>query len=326
MQINPTSSLRMGTREWSLLLALSVLWGGSFFFIRIAQQDLPTLMVVWLRVGVSALALNVLIAILGLRMPSDARTWTAFAGMGFLNNALPFTLIVWGENHIGSGLTSMLNATTPLFTAVVAHFATDDEKLSVQRIIGLIVGFLGVAVMIGPGAISEMHAKTLSQLAVLAAALSYACSGVYGRRFRRMGVAPLVTATGQVTVSTILLAPVALIVDHPWNLPFPPQDVLAAIAGLALLSTALAYIIYFRILAASGATNLLLVTMLIPVTAILLGVLVLNEHIHSYQIAGMFLVGCGLVTMDGRAIRVAHRLATPHRTVESVVTDVQRKR
>lgn len=297
-----STTLRMGAREWVLLLLLSFLWGGSFFFIRIAVQHVPVLTVVWLRVGLSALALHAFLAMLGHRMPVSARAWLAFVGMGFLNNAVPFTLIVWGETHIGVGLASVLNATTPLCTALVAHGLTEDEKLSTSRIIGLVTGFLGVTVMIGPDMLSGLHATALSQFAILGAALSYACAGVFGRRFRRIGVTPMATATGQVTASTILLAPVALIVDRPWVLPFPPGYTLAAIIALALVSTALAYVIYFRILAVAGATNLLLVTMLIPVTAILLGVLVLSERLQAYQLLGMLVIASGLVIMDGRIV------------------------
>ena len=297
-----STTLRMGTREWALLLLLSLLWGGSFFFIRIAVQQVPVLTVVWLRVGLSALALHAFLAVLGHRMPVSARAWLAFGGMGFLNNAVPFTLIVWGETHIGAGLASVLNATTPLFTALVAHGLTEDEKLSAPRIAGLVAGFLGVTVMIGPNALSGLHAAALSQFAILGAALSYACAGVFGRRFRRLGVTPVATATGQVTASTFLLAPVVLIADRPWMLSFPPVYTAAAIAALALVSTALAYVIYFRILAVAGATNLLLVTMLIPATAILLGVLVLGEHLQAHQLLGMLFIACGLIIMDGRII------------------------
>lgn len=302
-----STTLRMGTREWALLLLLSLLWGGSFFFVRIAVQHVPVLTVVWLRVGLSALALHAFLAMLGYRMPVSAKAWLAFVGMGFLNNAVPFTLIVWGETHIGAGLASVLNATTPLFAALVAHGLTRDEKLSAARITGLVGGFLGVTVMIGPGMLSGLHTTALSQFAILGAALSYACAGVFGRRFRRIGVTPVATAAGQVTASTVLLAPVVLIVDRPWALPFPPLYTLAAIVALALVSTALAYVIYFRVLAVAGATNLLLVTMLIPATAILLGVLVLGERLQAHQLLGMLVIACGLVIMDGRLIGLLDR-------------------
>lgn len=296
-------TLRMGMREWMLLLLLSLLWGGSFFFIRIAVQQVPVLTVVWLRVGLSALALQAFLAVLGHRMPVSRQALLAFVGMGFLNNAVPFTLIVWGETHIGAGLASVLNATTPLFTALIAHGLTRDEKLSKPRIAGLIAGFFGVTVMVGPAVLtSGRHATVFAQFAVIGAALSYACGGVFGRRFRRMGITPLATAAGQVSASTVLLAPVVLFVDHPWALPWPPLHTVAAIAALALVSTASAYVIYFRILAVAGATNLLLVTMLIPVTAILLGVLVLGEHLQAHQVVGMLFIAAGLIIMDGRLL------------------------
>ena len=194
--------------------------------------------------------------------------------MGALNNVVPFALIFWGQTHIASGLASILNATTPLFTVVVAHVLTDDEKMTGAKVAALLAGLAGVAVLIGPAAFAQPTGSLWGQLACLGAALSYAFAGIYGRRFRAMGVAPLDAAAGQVTASSVLILPIMLIVEQPWTLAaLPPPATWAALAGLALLSTALAYVLYFRILAAAGATNLLLVTFLIPVTSILLGAL-----------------------------------------------------
>jgi drug/metabolite transporter (DMT)-like permease len=244
-------------------------------------------------------------------MPWDRNAWLAFFGMGLLNNVIPFSLIVWGQTQIASGLASILNATTPLFTVLVAHVLTADERLSRARLVGVLLGIAGVVVMIGPAAVAELGRDVLAQLAVLAAALSYACAGVFGRRFKRMGVAPLATAAGQVSASSLLILPLALMVDRPWTMPVPGVAALAAILGLALLSTALAYYLFFRILAAAGAVNLLLVTFLIPISAILLGCLVLGEALTLAQVAGMALIGAGLAAIDGRlptALRT--RLAT----------------
>lgn len=290
----------MGALEWALLLLLSILWGGSFFFVGVAVKALPPFTLVVLRVGIAALALNIILRGMGLRMPRDAASWRAFFGMGLLNNMIPFSLIVWGQTQIASGLASILNATTPLFTLIVAHLLTRDEKLSGARLGGILVGFAGVAVIIGPDSLQGLGENTLAQFAVLGAALSYAFAGVFGRRFARMGVAPLVTASGQVSASTVLLLPLALLVDRPWNIPLPGMPVWAAVLGLALISTALAYILYFRILASSGATNLLLVTFLIPVSAILLGALFLGEQLAAKDFIGMGLIGLGLLAIDGR--------------------------
>jgi drug/metabolite transporter (DMT)-like permease len=297
----------MTPSEWALLLALSVLWGGSFFFIAVAVAELPPFTVVVLRVGLAALILNIAISAVGLRMPRDRQTWRAFFGMGILNNVMPFCLIVWGQTHIASGLAAILNATTPLWTVIVAHLLTSDERMTGNRLAGVIVGFLGVVVMIGPDALAGLGANVAAQLAVLAAGMSYAFAGVYGRRFRQMRTAPMLTAMGQVSASTIMLLPVALIVDHPWTLPMPSPSAWGAVLGIASLSTALAYVLYFRILATAGATNLLLVTFLIPVSAILLGSL-LGERLGPSHFLGMAFVGAGLAAIDGRLAKLARKV------------------
>lgn len=295
----------MHAREWSLLVALSVLWGGSFFFVGVAVAELPTFIIVALRVLLAAAALMLFLRFAGIAVPSGAEAWRAFLAMGLLNNVVPFSLIVWGQAHIASGLASILNATTPLFTVLVAHWLTADEKLTPSRAAGIAIGFAGVVLMIGPAALRGLGADLMAQLACLAAALSYAFAGVYGRRFRRLGVAPLQTAFGQVAASSLVLVPLALVVDRPWTLPMPGAATSAAVIGLAVLSTALAYGLYFRILARAGATNVLLVTFLVPVSAILLGALVLGERLQMRHFAGMVLIGAGLAAIDGR---VANRL------------------
>jgi len=260
---------------------------------------LPPLTIAALRVALAALALHAVLQIVRVQLPRRLEVWAAFFGMGLLNNVIPFVLIVWGQTHIASGVASILNATTPLFTVVVAQLFTSDEKMTTARMIGVVAGFAGVAVMIG-GAPGALNFDTAAKLAILLAAISYSFAGVFGRRFRAMGVPPLVTAAGQVTASSIMLVPTALIVDQPWMLPAPSPETMAAIGGLALLSTALAYILYFGILATAGATNLLLVTFVIPVSAILLGILVLGERLQGRHMLGMALIGMGLAAVDGR--------------------------
>jgi drug/metabolite transporter (DMT)-like permease len=290
----------MSALEWGLLVTLSVLWGGSFFFVAIAVNDLPPLTIVVARIAIAALALHGLLWLLGHKLPRDARAWVAFFGMGLLNNVVPFTLIVWGQTHIASGLAAILNATTPLFTLIVAHLATRDEKMSRGGVAGVVVGFAGVGIMVGGTALRSLGTDVIAQFAILAAALSYAFAAVFGRRFATMGIAPVATATGQLTASAIVLLPVMVLLDHPWTLPMPSYSTIAALAGLALVSTAIAYIIYFRILQTAGATNLLLVTFLIPVSAILLGTLVLGETLLPKHVMGMALIGVGLAAIDGR--------------------------
>jgi drug/metabolite transporter (DMT)-like permease len=299
---------RMSPLDWSMLLALSILWGGSFFFVGVAVKALPPFTIVLLRVAIAAAALQLVLRATGKAMPWDRKTWLAFFGMGLLNNAIPFSLIVWGQTHIASGLASILNATTPLFTVLVAHVLTADERLSRGRIVGVLLGLAGVIALIGPQALTGLGKDVMAQFAILGAAISYAFAGIFGRRFKRMGVPPLATAAGQVTASSALLFPVALIVDRPWTLSVPELPVWAAILGVALLATALAYILFFRILASAGAVNLMLVTFLIPVSAILLGSAFLGETLATMDFAGMALIGMGLAAIDGRlAVRLAVR-------------------
>jgi len=305
--VDPSAAINrtMGSLEWSMLVALSILWGGSFFFTSIALTGLPPFTIVVLRVGIAAIVLNLVLPVLGLRVPMTLRAWAAFFSLGVLSNALPFCLIVWGQTQITSGLASILNATTPLFTVLIAHVATDDEKMSANRLAGVLIGFAGVTALIGPEALAGAGSNVLAQLACIAAAVCYGCSGVYGRRLRTMGIAPLVASTGMVTASTLLLIPIALIVDRPWMLVPPSPAAWGAVLGLAMLSTVVAYFLYFRILATAGATNLMLVTFLIPVSAILLGVLVLGEQLEPQHVLGMALIGAGLAATDGRLLRWA---------------------
>ena len=294
----------MGGFEWAMLLALAVLWGGSFFFNAIAVRELPSFTLVWMRVAVAAATLLLVLRLVGQRMPTEGRVWAAFFGMGLLNNVVPFVLIVWGQHHIASGLASILNATTPLFTVLAAHLLTPDERLTPLKVGGVAVGFAGAVFMIGPDALGGLGTSVTAQLACLAGALTYAFAGIFGRRFKRMGVAPMPTAAGQVCASTVLLLPLVLLVDRPWVLAMPHAATWAAVLGVGLLSTALAYVLYFRILAAAGATNLLLVTFLIPVSAILLGSLVLGEKLQPRHFGGMVLIGVGLACIDGRLPRL----------------------
>lgn len=294
---------QMNASEWALLVVLSILWGGSFFFVGIAVKELPPLTIVTLRVSIAALALLAICRIMGYRPPQTPGVMRSFFTMGLLNNIIPFSLIVWGQTHIASGVASILNATTPLFTVIVAHMLTSDEKLSINKLAGVIIGFAGVATMIGPAALTGESSSLWGQLAILGAAISYAFAGIYGRRFKAMGVPPLVTATGQISASSLVLVPIALIVEQPWTLAMPSVAAWAALFGIALLSTALAYLIFFRILSSAGATNLALVTFLIPVSAILLGSLVLGEQLETKHLIGMAMIAGGLVAIDGRVFR-----------------------
>lgn len=304
----PASTNRvMNPTEWAMLLALATLWGGSFFFNEVAVRELPVFTVVVARVALAALLLLFILRLRGERMPRGWPVWAAFFGMGMLNNVIPFSLIVWGQQHIASGVASILNAATPLFTVLLAHLLTRDERMTGGKLAGVVVGFAGVGVMIGADALRDVGVHVAAQIACLAGAVAYACAGLFGRRFRAMGITPMATATGQVIASSVLLLPVMLVIDRPWALPAPGLTTLGALVGVATLSTALAYVLYFRILATAGATNLLLVTFLIPVSAILLGSVFLGEVLHARHVAGMALIGLGLGAVDGRILRALRR-------------------
>ncbi len=305
----PASSLTMTPLTWAMLLLLSLCWGGSFFFIGVAVTELPTFTIVALRVGLAALALWVVVLASATGMPGNLRFWRAIALMAVINSVLPFLLIVWGQSHVPSSLTSIFIATTPLFGVLLAHFMTSDERMTVPRVVSVVCGFAGVVVLIGPGLLGDLGTDLLAQLAILGGAVCYALSGVYGRRFSRDGVSPLATATGQLTVSTVLLLPLALLIDRPWTLPMPSLAASAAVLGVALVSTAFAFLLYFRILATAGANNLLLVNFLVPVSAIMLGVSILNESLKTEHIIGMVLIFIGLALRDGKLLALIRRPA-----------------
>lgn len=293
----------MNAIEWTLLLVLAVLWGGSFFFGKMALAVFPALTLVALRTGFAALALLAFLALRGIALPLSAAAWGRYLVMGLLNNALPFALINWGQTQIDSGLAAILNATTPLFTVLLAHLVTEDERLTPNRIAGVVLGFAGVVVMIGPSALRGLGLAGLGKLAVVGAAASYACAGLYGRRLK--GLPPVANACGMLVASSLVMLAVALLFDGPAGFArglAAGLPIWAAVAGLALLSTALAYIVYFRLLATAGATNLLLVTFLIPVSALLLGGFVLGERPDWTSFAGMALIFLGLAAVDGRLL------------------------
>lgn len=308
----PAANRPMNGREWAMLLALATVWGGSFFFNDIALRELPVFTVVEARVALAAVLLLGLMALRGERMPRGRRIWGAFFVMGLLNNAVPYSMIVAGQQQIASGVASILNASTPLFTVLFAHFLTRDERMTRGRFAGVLIGFGGVAVMIGADALSNLGGQVLAQILCLAASVSYALAGIYGRRFGATGISPMATATGQVIASSLILLPLVLVADRPWTLPAPGGETMLALIGLAAISTALAYLVFFRLLATVGATNLLLVTFLVPVSAILLGTLFLGEVLLVRHVAGMALIGAGLVAIDGRCWRALRKAAGRH--------------
>lgn len=292
--------MRMTLQDWALLCLLSILWGGSFFFIAVAVRELPPLTVVTLRTSIAALALIVILRIRGEAWPFAKGLVAPFFVMGLLNNLLPFSLLFWALTMIPSGLASILNATTPVFSIIVAHFLLSDERMAVNKAIGIMFGFLGVVVLLGGNVLTGASMASVGMLACLGAALSYGFSGVYGRRFKAMNLTATQVAFGQLLATTIMMVPIISAVDRPWTLPMPSLPVIASVLALAIISTALAYVIFFRILASAGAVNVALVTLLVPVSAILLGTLVLGEELALRHYVGMGLIGIGLLAIDGR--------------------------
>ena len=291
----------MTPMDWAWLVVLSILWGGSFIFIEVTLVGLPPLTLVMLRLAIAAAVLAAGLAVLGRLPPATLRVWGMFGIMGLLNNAIPFTLFAWGQTQIGAGLAAILNATTPLFTLVIAHIATDDDKITHVRIAALAIGFGGVVALLGGEALAGTPALTAS-LACLAAAVSYAVSGVHARRVSAHGISPAQASLGQLTCAFILVAPLALAAERPWTLAPPSMTVWAALLALALVSTVLAYIIFFHVLARAGATNVLLVTFLQPVSAVAMGIAFRDEQLTAAQAAGMILILVGLGVIDGRLV------------------------
>ncbi|WFU13837.1 DMT family transporter [Bradyrhizobium sp. CB3481] len=295
---------RIDARDWVLLAALSILWGGSFFFNGVVLRELPPFTLVLLRVALAAMILLPVLYVQRLAFPKGWIGWRPFFLIALFNNVLPFSLIVVGQTYIPSGLASILNATTPLFTVAVMA-AAGEEKLIGRRVLGVITGLVGVVILRG-GGLGFSSGQGLGILLCLAAALSYGISALIARRGLSKSP-PLATATFQLMASSLMMAVVAGLFERPWQLPMPGMVTWLAVLGLAALSTALAYIVFFQILRRSGATNVMLVTLLVPVTAILLGALVLGEQISPREIMGALVIGSALLLIDGRGLKVFQR-------------------
>ena len=307
----PMIRIQMNRRDWAILAALALIWGGAFFFIGVAVRHVPPFTYVLARLALAAAAMWGFLWWRGQPLDLPRAAWGAIILLALLNNALPFVLFGWAQTHIASGLASILNATTPIWGVIVAHLFTADERITPRKAIGVLVGFAGVGLMIGPGLFASIGDSVLAQLACVIASLSYALAGVWARRFRKMGVSPISVTTSQLTVAAAMMVPVSLIGDRPWTMAFPPVEAIAAIVALALVCTALGYVLYFKLIDSSGATNALLVTLLVPPTAILLGVAFLGEVITLIDIGGLALIGLGLAAIDGRLLKWRPRRLRP---------------
>jgi drug/metabolite transporter (DMT)-like permease len=298
----------MGLSQWGLLFLLSLLWGCTFLFVGVALKELPPFTIVLVRVAMAAALLIPVAYMLGHRLPTTLAQWQPFIGMSVLNNVIPFSLMVTGQQTVASGLVAVLNATTPLFSLLVAHALATDEKLRANKLVGVVMGIVGVGVLVGPEALFGRAPQALGMGLILGAALSYGFSGLWGRRLKASP--PIVTAASQLICSTVLLIPLAALFERPWLLPMPGTETVAALIGLASLSTSLAYIIFFRIMAVSGPSNVMLVTLLIPLTAIPLGIWKFGETLLLRHFAGALVIALSLLVIDGRLVRRITKDAT----------------
>jgi drug/metabolite transporter (DMT)-like permease len=290
----------MSLADWVQLLLLGAIWGGSFFFARIAVAEMHPLVLVLFRVAIAAMALQLYLLARGPSFKLAFSHTGLFFVLAFTNNVVPFSLIFAGQTELGAGLAAVLNATTPFWTLLLANIFTSDEKLSWNKLAGIALGIAGTAVLIGPGLLSGLGGPVWAKFALIGASLSYGVALMVARRFK--GVPPPVVATGQLTASTVMMIPVALFAVGPAGLFAASPHVWAAVVSLAVLSTAFAYILYFNLVTSAGATNASLVTLIVPVSAILLGTAFLGEHLDALELAGMALIGFGLVTIDGRLL------------------------
>ncbi|MFK7835624.1 MAG: DMT family transporter [Sulfitobacter sp.] len=292
----------ISTRAWVELLLLAILWGASFVSIRIALDEVGPITSVAHRVGWAALALWLVVLLMRLPLPRDPRVWGAFLGMGILNNVIPFGLMAWGQLHIESGLTSILNAATAIFGVIAAAIFFADERITARKALGVTLGFAGVATAIGLENLRNFDIRSLAQLAVIGGTVSYALASVWARK-TLSGQPPQVAAAGMVTGSTLIMLPAAWLIEGPLTLDLEPRT-LAAIGYYAFGATALAYLLYYRVLAMAGSGNLMLVTLLIPPFAIVLGALLLNEALRPAAYGGFALLALGLIVLDGRVWRM----------------------
>ena len=298
----------ISSRAWAELLILALLWGGSFLSIRIALDEVGFITVVAHRVVWATLLLWIYIWWRKFPIPRDLRIWAAFLIMGLLNNVIPFSLMSWGQLHIESGLTSILNAATAIFGILVAAMVFRDERLTARRVIGVLLGFFGVAIAIGLENLLFLDLRSLAQLAILAGTVSYALASSWAR-VTLSDMPPQVAAAGMLTGSSLIILPAAILIEGVPRFDLQ-ADTILSIAYFSLAATALAYLIYYRVLAMAGSGNLMLTTLIIPPIAILLGAWVLDETLNPRAYLGFALLAIGLIVLDGRLERKVKSLLT----------------
>ncbi|MEX0369384.1 MAG: DMT family transporter [Tateyamaria sp.] len=300
-----TTQKTLSGRAWAELLFLGLIWGASFLSIRIALDEIAPLTSIAHRTFWAMLVLWAVVAAMKLPVPRDPRIWIGFLGMGVLNNVIPFGLMAWGQLHIETGLTSILNAATAIFGVIAAALFFADERITSRKAVGVALGFFGVATAIGLDNFRSFDLRSLAQLAIIAGTISYALASVWARRFLG-GLPPQVAAAGMLTGATLVTVPLAWVVDGPIRLTLQ-TDTILAISYYALIATAGAYLLYYRVLAMAGSGNLMLVTLVIPPVAIVLGAVVRNETLNSGAFVGFALLALGLAILDGRILTVLRR-------------------
>ena len=303
----------MRAQDWFLLIILSVLWGGTYIFAKEALVALPPLTLTLARCGIAAAVLLPIALALGYSLPRRRGQWRDFAMMAVLNNIIPFGLTFWGQTMIPSGLASVMNSTTPLMTLVVARLFA-GEALAANKVTGIIFGMIGVAVLVGPSAFAGDRASALGMLLVVGGTLSYGFSGLWGRRFKE--TPPVVSAASQLACSTLMLLPLAGAADQFWQLPMPGTNVVVALVGLGTLSTALAYILFFRIMQRAGSNNVMLVTLLIPISGITLGAWWFGEVLMPNHFIGAAIIAASLLVIDGRLFGLGQPVAPARVSIE----------
>jgi drug/metabolite transporter (DMT)-like permease len=300
------SALRLGAVEWGLIALQSMLWGSSYFFIAVVQAEVPALTIAALRSFPAVAVLLVIVLSLGYRLPATLAEWRLFIGFSAFNTVVPFLLIVWGQSRATGGMAAILNATAPLFGIFLAHVLTHDEKLSWRKAAGIVVGIAGVAVLMGRDLLGGAAADLLARLALLAAPLCYVCANIFVRR--RLGsYPPFVIAVMQMVGALFVAVPLALALDRPWQQPAPSAQAFAAIVGMGVLGSALASLCHFTVLQRAGATNASLVTLIMPLTPVLLGGLFLGERLSPTDAAGAVTIAAALIIIDGRALGAVRR-------------------
>ncbi|MBL0022301.1 MAG: DMT family transporter [Sphingomonadales bacterium] len=296
------TSPKLDATGWGLIAILSILWGGAFFLIEVGLRSYSPNILVFMRLALAVPPMWIVMRLMGERLPTDPKSWALLMVVGALNCALPFILFFWGQQYLDSGYASILNATTPIWGVVVAHFMTHDEKATPARIVGVLVGMAGIIVMVGPDAMKGLSNNLLAQIACIISTLFYSFAAIYGRRLSQTQMTPMVVATGQTAMAALFMLPVVLLFDQPWAMAMPRLDSTLAGVTLALLSTALAYILFFRLIDRAGASNAQLVAFLMPILAVILGIAFLGESLSSGQIAGAGLIAVGLAILDGRLV------------------------